>query len=332
MTTHRARSNHRRPRARVRSWGAAVAVVAIASTGATACGGSGSDGASPDATTTTAAATSETSGQLDVEVMTETFVDDSRPTEDATGPRLDDRTLVTTIAHPTSGGPYPLIVLSHGWGGDPGEFTETLPTWAADGFVVAAPAFPLTNGNNPTHDDNVLDVENQPGDVSFVIDQVLAANDDEAGPLHGLVDPESIGLVGHSLGGATTWATSFNTATRDPRIDSTVIFAGVVIPMPGGEFEFDSGLPLLVFHGDADDTPMDQGRDAYEQAVAPKWYVTLLGATHVPPFTDDPSPYDDLVTRTVLDFWHGTLDGDEAALARVTEDATDPELTTVDHE
>ena len=73
-------------------------------------------------------------------------------------------------------------------------------------------------------------------------------------------------------------------------------------------------------------------RDAYEQAIAPKWYVTLLGAEHVPPFTDEASAWDDVVTRTVLDFWHGTLDGDQAALDRVTEDATDPELTTVDHE
>ena len=200
--------------------------------------------------------------------------------------------------------------------------------FSTDEVVVRA----WTNGEVPTRQDNVLDVEQQPGDVSFVIDEVLAASEDEASPLAGLVDPESIGVVGHSLGGATTWAVSFNTATRDPRIDSATIFAGVVIPMPEGEFEFDSGLPLLVFHGDADDTPMDQGRDAYEQAIAPKWYVTLHDATHVPPFTDDESPYDELVTRTVLDFWHGTLDGDDEALARVTDDASDPELSTVDHE
>ena len=61
---------------------------------------------------------------------------------------------------------------------------------------------------------------NQPGDVSFVIDEVLAANDDPSSPLHGLVDPDAIGVVGHSLGGATTWAVSFDTATRDERIDS----------------------------------------------------------------------------------------------------------------
>jgi dienelactone hydrolase len=280
--------------------------------------------AAPDATTTT---------RLDVDVVTETFVDASRPTAAGAGtPASDTRTLVTRIAHPTSGGPYPLIVLSHGFTGHPDEFTDTIPMWAADGFVVAAPAFPLTNREVPGANGNVGDVVNQPGDVSFVIDEVLAAGHDPVSDLHGLVDPDAIGVVGHSLGGATTWAVSFNTATRDPRIDSTVIFAGVVIDMPEGTFDYASGLPLLVLHGDADPIPMDGDLAAYEQTMSPKWFVTLLGGDHVPPFTDIPSEHDELVTETLLAFWHGTLDGDADALDRVTDTATDPALTTVEHE
>jgi fermentation-respiration switch protein FrsA (DUF1100 family) len=104
------------------------------------------------------------------------------------------------------------------------------------------------------------------------------------------------------------------------------------MPMTGGELELDSGLPLLVLHGDNDDLVADTDRAAYEQAVSPKWFVTLLGATHEPAFTDAGSPYDELVTQTVLDFWHGTLDGDAQALERVTADATDPTLSRVQHE
>ena len=307
-----------------------------------ACGGGSGDDAPASGTgatiTVTEADTSTASGEetaepLTVDVVTETFVDTSRPTAaGAETPARPDRTIVTRIAHPTSGGPYPLVVLSHGATGHPEEYTDTLPRWAADGFVVASPAFPLTNREVPGALANIGDVVNQPGDVSFVIDGVLAANDDPASPLHGLVDPEAIGVAGHSLGGATTWAVSFNTATRDERIDSTVIFAGLTLPMPGGAFELDSGLPLLVLHGDQDDLPLDTDLAAYEQAVAPKWFVTLLGATHEPPFTDLESPYDELVTSTVLDFWHGTLDGDAQALERVTADATDPALSHVRHE
>jgi dienelactone hydrolase len=223
-------------------------------------------------------------------------------------------------------------VLSHGATGDPDEYSEVIPLWAADGFVVAAPEFPLTNRDVPGALSNIGDVVNQPGDVSFVIDSVVAAADDPASPLHRRVDAEAIGVVGHSLGGATTWAVSFDSATRDERIDSTVVFAGLTWPMPGGGLDLGSGLPLLVLHGYADDLPLDADLAAYEQAAPPKWFVTLLGAEHRIAFTNEPSPYDELVTRTVLDFWHGTLDGDGAALERVTADATDPELSQVRHE
>ncbi|HEX7136027.1 MAG TPA: dienelactone hydrolase family protein [Iamia sp.] len=320
----------------LRSEGRGVLVAVVLVLGA--CGGSGDDGGSSEASTSTTEASTTTTTEavtpLEVDVVTETFVDTSRPTAEGAEdtPARPDRTIVTRIAHPTGGGPYPLLVMAHGLTGHPDEYAETIPMWAAEGFVVAAPEFPLTNRDVPNALMNAGDVANQPGDVSFVIDEVLEANDDPSSPLHGVVDPEAIGVVGHSLGGATTWAVSFNTATRDERIDSTVIFAGLTMPMPGGEFELDSGLPLLVLHGDADDLPLDLDQAAYEQAVAPKWFVTLLGATHVPAFTDAESPHDDLVTRTVLDFWHGTLDGDAEALDRVTDDATDPELSIVQHE
>jgi dienelactone hydrolase len=303
-----------------------------------ACGGGGDDeadaGASSTTASTEAAPTTIAGPPFAVDEVTETFVDTTRPTaEGASGDQAaPERTIETRIVFPDGGGPYPLLVMSHGASGHPDEYLETIPTWAADGFVVAAPAFPLTNGDVPEALANLDDVANQPGDVSFVIDQVLAANVDPESPLHGLVDPEAIGVVGHSLGGATTWAVSFNTATRDDRIDSTVIFAALTFPMPGGEYEYDSGLPLLVLHGDADDVPIELDRDAWDQAVAPKWFVTLKGAEHRLAFVDEPSPYDELVERTVLDFWHGTLDGDAEALDRVTTDATDPELSVVDEE
>lgn len=318
---------------------AALAALTIALAG---CGTeNGDDDSASEMSPATAATASETTtssttgsaAPLEVDVETETFVDTSRPTaagsESSARPA---RTIVTRIAHPTGGGPYPLIVLSHGITGHPDEYTETIQVWASDGFVVAAPAFPLTNREVTGALSNVGDVVNQPGDVSFVIDEVLAANSRPSGRLHGLVDPEAIGVVGHSLGGATTWAVSFNTATRDERVDSTVIFAGLTMEMEGGEFEFDSGLPLLVLHGDEDDLPLDSDLAAYEQAVSPKWFVILLGADHVPAFTDGESSYDELVTRTVLDFWHGTLDGDAQALERVTPAATDPTLSSLQHE
>ena len=231
---------------------------------------------------------------LDVDVLTETFVDTSRPTPaGAETPASDARTLVTRIAHPTSGGPYPLVVLSHGLTGHPDEFTDTVPAWAADGFVVASPAFPLTNREVPGAGSNVADVVNQPGDVSFVIDQVLAANDDPASELYGLVDPEAIGVVGHSLGGATTWAVSFNTATRDTadRLDGDLRR-----PDPRhARWPVRAGLrpaaPRVARRRRPD--PARQRPRGLRAGDPPKWFVTLLGGDHVPPFTDIPSVHDE---------------------------------------
>lgn len=330
----------------------ATALVAAALLALAACGAdddtSSDDAGAGDPTETTAptGAEDEDAGDEDgagedvggeapyeVDEVTETFVDASRPTAaGAETPERPDRTLRTRIVFPTGGaGPFPLLVLSHGATGHPDEYAEQIPVWAADGFVVAAPEFPLTNRDVPGAMGNIGDVANQPGDVSFVIDEVLAAGDDPDSPLHGVVDADSVGLVGHSLGGATTWATAFNTATRDDRIDSATVFAGLTLDMPDGAWAFDSGLPLLVLHGDADDVPIAMDQAAYDQAVAPKWFVTLHGADHRLAFTDEPSPYDELVTATILAFWHGTLDGDDAALDRVADEAGDPALATVQH-
>jgi dienelactone hydrolase len=319
------------PFRRLRPARLAIALLPCVLAALSACGSSADSGSAAQPTTSTTQPEADRPYEVDDETMT--FVDTSRPTDaGAETPARPERTIRTRIVSPATGGPYPLLVLSHGATGHPDEYAKQIPQWAADGFVIAAPEFPLTNRDVPGAMGNLGDVVNQPGDVSFVIDEVLAAGDDPESPLHGRVDPEAIGVVGHSLGAATTWAVAFDTATRDDRIDSATIFAGLTLPMPGGERDLDSGLPLLVLHGDADDVPIDMDRAAYDEAASPKWFVTLHGAEHRLAFTDEASPYDELVTRTILDFWHGTLDGDADALDRVTEDATDPDLSTVQHE
>jgi hypothetical protein len=94
-----------------------------------------------------------------VGVLIETFVDHSRVTP-ANGdePELPDRTLVTTIwspatggAHPTpptqgaapdrTSGPYSLIVFGHGLGAAPEVHEGLLSRWAAAGLWSLHPAF-----------------------------------------------------------------------------------------------------------------------------------------------------------------------------------------------
>ena len=69
------------------------------------------------------------------------------------------------------------------------------------------PHFPLPYAGTPGGIDGA-DVQHQPGDVSFVIDQVLADASSEDTVFAGLVDDEKIGVAGHSdllsLGGLPT--------------------------------------------------------------------------------------------------------------------------------
>ena len=120
--------------------------------------------------------------------VTDTFVDTHRTTPAWNqSPALPTRTLVTTILYPATGaaggdptpgaapdkaaGPFPLIVFAHGLGGTPQGYITLLTDWASEGFVVAAPLFPLSNGNVPGGPD-AGDVVNQPEDMSYVINSV----------------------------------------------------------------------------------------------------------------------------------------------------------------
>lgn len=263
-----------------------------------------------------------TTEPFEVGTVAASFIDVSRPTiATATSPELPQRTIATTIVHPLAPGPFPLIVLSHGLTGLPEKLTQLATTWASAGYVVALPAFPLTNGSVPNAVANLGDVANQPGDVSFVIDSVLMLNRDDTSLLFGRVDGGRIGIAGHSLGGATTYGVAFNECCRDERIDAVVILAGFVFVEPERN-NFALDLPVLIVHGDADPV-LDIAHDAdvYEQLAGPKWFVTLVGGTHSPPFENETSAYDGVVEHVTTDFWNGYLGGEISALDVLRADA-----------
>ena len=136
-----------------------------------------------------------------VGMVTDTFVDPHRTTPAwNTSPQLPSRTLVTTILYPATGptgggvsagappdksaGPFPLIVFAHGLGATPQDYITLLTDWASEGFVVAAPLFPLSNSEVPGGPD-AGDVVNQPKDMSYVIDSVLSDSLLPSGTLSG---------------------------------------------------------------------------------------------------------------------------------------------------
>src|SRR5271168_189042 len=123
------------------------------------------------------------------------------------------------------GAPYPLVVYSHGYMSQFKEGEYILDFLASHGYVAVSTDFPLSNGSAPGGA-VVSDVVNQPGDISFLIDQMLARSKQPDNMLHGTVDGERIAAVGLSLGGLTTELVGLDPKLRDPRIRAAISMAG----------------------------------------------------------------------------------------------------------
>jgi predicted dienelactone hydrolase len=160
------------------------------------------------------------------------------------------RAIAATLWYPEGvAGLHPLVVYSHGfmsWRAENAPFAELA---ASHGYVVVAIDFPLTNGRAPGGP-NVRDVVNQPGDVRFVIDSVLAWKDGER-PFAGEIDRARIGVIGLSLGGLTTELVAFHPRMRDPRVAAAVSIAGPA-SMLTPSFFASADIPFLMIAGTGD--------------------------------------------------------------------------------
>ncbi len=136
----------------------------------------------------------------------------------------EPRPLPTTIWYPvdaarpagagappaTAGGPFPVVVFSHGNGNNPRSLSYFVTHVASWGFVVAAPAH-TGNTTDDCHggcsnESTVDSAQNRPDDVEFVLAQVRALHNDPAQPLGAVVDQHRAALSGFSFGGYTTLA------------------------------------------------------------------------------------------------------------------------------
>ncbi len=223
-----------------------------------------------------------------------TFVDSSRPVKPAFQfPGTADRRIDVSVWYPqgagaSGAGKLPLIVYSHGTYGFPGNASHFVNDLVRGGYVVAAPAFPLTSRESFADIPMAVpaDVANQPGDVSFVIDQLLA--DPELGQL---IDGESIGIVGHSLGAVTGYFLTYGAQTRDPRITANALIGGgdPVQAVLSSNFGFVGvqhaavPVPVLFLSAGYDVFAGLTGRPfaAYSRVEPPKQEILVRGGTHV---------------------------------------------------
>jgi len=234
-------------------------------------------------------------GPHGVGLHTYTFVDSSRPTmANNEYPGAPDRTFAVDVWYPAttmmtlerdapldkSGGPYPLIVHSHGFMDNRHGESFLGEHLASHGYVVAALDYPLSNGAAPGGA-TILDTVNQPGDFKFVVDQLIAESAKADSIIPNAFDITRLGASGLSLGALTTLLATFHPRLRDDRIKAAFTMAPpACFLLPA--FYTTAKVPLLIVHGEADlIVPiMENGVRAFERAQDPRELVMLKNASH----------------------------------------------------
>lgn len=210
-----------------------------------------------------------------------------------------------------AGGPYPLILISHGYPGNRYLMAHLGENLASKGYVTVS-----IDHTDSTYDNQLAfgsTLVNRPLDQKFVLDRIDALSRTEGSFLNGLVDAGTTGLIGYSMGGygavilagggvteastAYDWGAPAGTlkvhqdgtqtqrALPDPRIKAVVAFA------PWGRnmgFWDAAGLanirtPMMFIAGSKDDVSLYEGgvRAIFEETVnSDRYLLTFIGANH----------------------------------------------------
>ncbi|MDX2170173.1 MAG: hypothetical protein SF182_24085 [Deltaproteobacteria bacterium] len=244
-------------------------------------------------------------------------------------------------------GPYPLVLFSHGNNGIRIQSFFFGAHLASHGYIVVSPDH---HGNTfPDTLAGLFDAQvaiNRPRDMRFLIDTFLEFNASPAGFFAGAIDPDRIGMSGHSFGGYTTFALG-NGEFAEPRVKALLPQA------PAAVFDdaFFAGItqPTLIIGGSIDETtpPAENQQrpfDALPSGARVVAYANLSGAGHftfsdfceVPRmllsflggFSEACEPRHlpwrhahDITNYLALNFFDATLRDDAAALARLSPQA-----------
>jgi dienelactone hydrolase len=212
-----------------------------------------------------------------------------------------------------------VVVFAHGYRDGVGPYARIAGLLAAQGYLVAAPSFPLTDETRAGQDLDEADIDHEAADLSFVLTQLLA--DPELGPV---ADATRIGAAGHSDGASVAVQLAYGPTGKDHRVRAVVaLTAGS--PGPGAL----SGPPMLLEQSDTDQyNDLSIAQELLDQVTTPWWFVLLHGATHSGPVEGD-ATYTGYLDAVVLAFLDRYLKGVSDAPPFEDVARSRPDLATV---
>ncbi len=208
-------------------------------------------------------------------------------------------------------GPFPLVIVSHGYPGNRFLLSHLAENIASKGYIVAS--IDHTDSTYRTQAAFGSTLRNRSLDQLFVLDEMARLNNDPASFLNGLIDSDNTAIVGYSMGGygavitagggVTAASVDFgfsppfgtlgihesgsdtHNALPDPRIKTAIAFA----PWGRNAGFFDAAgnagiqIPMLFMAGSVDDVSLyeDGVRAIWEEAVnVDRALVTFENANH----------------------------------------------------
>ena len=181
-----------------------------------------------------------------------------------------NRDILLSVEYPTRGGPHPLIVFSHEYGGSNRSYIGLSSYWASNGYVVVRPSH-LDRGGLEAQTE--ADWQNRVRDVAAVIDG-LDTLEQRYPELQGKIDGSKIAVGGHGYGGQTALLLA-----NDPRVDAVV----AMVPETRGVTLAGIRTPVLFLSGTRD--PAQTANEPFALAPAgDKWLIAIEGA-RLPAFT-----------------------------------------------
>lgn len=210
--------------------------------------------------------------------------------------------------------PEPVVIFSHGLGGNRLGAEYLLRFLAENGYVVVAVQHPGSDtpavfGGMPGEPGFDLGKMQEgaraamaPGvavdrfrDIPFAIDELERMNQNDA-KLRGRVDMKHIGMSGHSYGAVTTMALSGQAlgpngefSLADHRIAASIAYSPSK-PRQGDPAQVYNGIRIPTFHmtGTEDSTPFDQGAPPTSRQIpyrnimnADKYLLVFTGGDHM---------------------------------------------------